>query len=174
MKQYVAFKNKKPILHNNSTILKTSLNQLLFTNLPMLLHYEDRNSMAFSIEARAPFLDYRLVEFIHSLPDETKIHNGETKYILRKSMANILPVKILNRFDKMGFVTPEEVWLKENPEKFKQELQNTVELSKGFISQNILSYFEKMVEGKKPFNFSIWRFIVFGRWLKVFNVQIND
>ncbi len=52
------------------------------TTLPGLLHYEDRNSMAFSLETRLPFLDYRLVEFVFSLPVEQKIQGGVTKVIL--------------------------------------------------------------------------------------------
>ena len=53
--------------------------------LPSLLRYEDRNSMAFSIETRLPFLDYRLVEFAFSLPDEAKLDGTTTKAILRRS-----------------------------------------------------------------------------------------
>ena len=56
------------------------------TSLPGLLHYEDRNSMAFSLETRLPFLDYRLVEYIFSLPSEQKIKDGVTKVILRNAM----------------------------------------------------------------------------------------
>ena len=96
------------------TRLNNFLYQLLFkSSLPHLLHYEDRNSMAFSIESRVPFLDHRLVEFAFSLNDSDKINQGETKYILRQSLQSILPPKIINRKDKKGFVTPGEVkWLR--------------------------------------------------------------
>jgi asparagine synthase (glutamine-hydrolysing) len=60
-------------------------------NLPQLLRYEDRNSMAFSIESRVPFLDYRLVEFISSLPSSMKIRHDWTKWVLRQAMAEVLP-----------------------------------------------------------------------------------
>ncbi|MBI4175369.1 asparagine synthase (glutamine-hydrolyzing) [Candidatus Berkelbacteria bacterium] len=83
-------------------------------SLPALLHYEVRNSMAFSIEARVPFLDYRLVELIFRLPNDAKIDRGATKAILRRSMRGIVPDTILDRHDKMGFVTPESVWLRED------------------------------------------------------------
>ena len=83
-----------------------------FTSLPALLHYEDRNSTAFSLEARVPFLDYRLVEFMFSLPTEEKIKNGVTKVILRDAMKGVLPEQIRNRTDKMGFVTPEDIWFR--------------------------------------------------------------
>jgi asparagine synthase (glutamine-hydrolysing) len=90
------------------------LNHLLFsTTLQTLLHHEDRNSMAFSIESRVPFLDHRLVEFAFSLDTEDKISAGaETKYILREGLKPILPKAIYERKDKKGFVTPGEVkWL---------------------------------------------------------------
>ena len=118
------FRNYFPQLSkNNSKVslkkLKTSrLNQFLFhltfnTSLPSLLHYEDRNSMAFSIESRVPFLDHRLVELAFSLNDDDKFDFGVTKKVLRKAMSGIIPEKIQNRFDKKGFVTPGEVkWLR--------------------------------------------------------------
>jgi asparagine synthase (glutamine-hydrolysing) len=72
-------------------------------SLPALLRYEDRNSMAHSIEARVPFLDHRLVDFAFTLPDELKIHEVTTKYILRQGMKGTLPESIRNRKDKIGF-----------------------------------------------------------------------
>jgi asparagine synthase (glutamine-hydrolysing) len=71
--------------------------------LPALLRYEDRNSMAHSIEARVPFLDHRLVEFLFSLPGEYKIAGARTKYVLREAMAGVLPESIRTRKDKLGF-----------------------------------------------------------------------
>lgn len=94
-----------------SSPLKQMLFGLFQTRLPQLLRYEDRNSMAFSIEARVPFLDYRLVELVFGLPDDYLIHNGWSKWLLRESMAGILPETIRQRRDKMGFVTPQEQWL---------------------------------------------------------------
>src|SRR5258706_244367 len=79
--------------------------------LPSLLRYEDRNSMAFSIETRLPFLDYRLVEFVFSLPDEQRLEGATTKAILRRALADRIPPAVLSRQDKMGFETPTDVWL---------------------------------------------------------------
>src|SRR5262245_59051791 len=64
-------------------------------SLSSLLRYADRNAMAFSIEARAPFLDHRLVEFVLS--------GGYTKWVLRRAVSAIIP-------DRMGFATPERGW----------------------------------------------------------------
>lgn len=85
--------------------------QLFTTSLPMLLHYEDRNSMAHGVEARLPFLDYRLVELSLKLGATSKIVDGETKWLLRRSMAGILPPSICDRSDKIGFATPQADWL---------------------------------------------------------------
>ena len=69
--------------------------------------------MAFSVEARTPFLDYRLVELWIALPAEQLIHDGWTKAILRESMAGTVPDSVLWRRDKLGFPTPETRWLRE-------------------------------------------------------------
>ena len=80
--------------------------------LPELLRYEDRNSMAHSLEARVPFLDYRLVELLFSLPGEQLIDRGRTKAVLRRALADLLPEQVASRTDKLGFVTPERRWLR--------------------------------------------------------------
>ncbi|MFN0158299.1 MAG: asparagine synthase (glutamine-hydrolyzing) [Bacteroidota bacterium] len=81
-------------------------------SLPRILHAEDRTSMAFSIEERFPFLDYRIVEFAFQLPLEMKLYRGETKRVLRKALGPILPEKIRNRSSKIGFATPTHEWTK--------------------------------------------------------------
>ena len=87
--------------------------ELCSTNLPALLHFEDRNAMAFSIESRVPFLDVRIAEHIASLPLDQKIRHGITKIALRRAVKGIIPESIRCRMDKMGFVTPEEIWMRE-------------------------------------------------------------
>jgi asparagine synthase (glutamine-hydrolysing) len=80
-------------------------------SVPALAHYEDRTSMANSLELRYPYLDHRIVDFAVNLPTELKIHNGWTKYILRQSFPE-LPRRIRWRRDKQPFTTPEVHWLK--------------------------------------------------------------
>jgi asparagine synthase (glutamine-hydrolysing) len=88
--------------------------QLILTRegLPELLRYEDRNSMAHSLEARLPFLDYRLVELAFSLGAHELIDRGRTKSVLRRALADLLPPVVRDRTDKLGFVTPEGRWLR--------------------------------------------------------------
>lgn len=63
--------------------------------------------MAHSLEARVPFLDFRLVELMYSLPPDELIENGMTKVILRRALSDVLPPVVRDRVDKLGFVTPE-------------------------------------------------------------------
>ena len=79
--------------------------------LPGLLHYGDAISMAHSVEARDPFLDYRLVEWIFRLPTAFKLHNGQTKWVLREFLRANSMKAIGNRRDKKGYPTPTGEWL---------------------------------------------------------------
>jgi asparagine synthase (glutamine-hydrolysing) len=81
-------------------------------HLPALLHYEDRNSMAFSIETRLPFLDYRVVELGLSLPGAAKLAGGWTKLALRRAVDGRLPPGIVWRRDKIQFAVPQTEWLR--------------------------------------------------------------
>jgi asparagine synthase (glutamine-hydrolysing) len=96
-----------------SNLREHLLDEFQASRLPMLLHAEDRFSMAFSIESRVPFLDHRLVEFCFRVPAEQKLQNGTTKLLLRRGLADVLPRKVLDRSDKKGYATPVVSWLRE-------------------------------------------------------------
>ncbi len=93
-----------------------SINEILAAHttslgLPSLLRFEDRNSMAHSIEARVPFLDHRLVEFAFRLPGDYKVNGVETKYVMREALKGVLPERIRTRTDKIGFrAEPAATW----------------------------------------------------------------
>ncbi len=144
--------------------------QMMRTNLPMLLHSEDRNSMAHSIEARVPFLDYRLVEFIMGLPSDFKIYDATTKRILRDSMHGILPEKIKRRTDKLGFVTPEEVWIKEYSSEFRIRLTNAIKASKGLLNQNLIADFDNYLGGKSKLYGQFVKALSLAEWMKAFKI----
>jgi asparagine synthase (glutamine-hydrolysing) len=80
-------------------------------SLPLLLRYEDRNTMAFGIESRVPFVDHVFVEWLATLPANLRLSNGWTKRILRDALQGILPELIRHRKSKLGFETPETSWL---------------------------------------------------------------
>lgn len=88
------------------------IDDLLRFSVPPLLRYEDRNSMAWSIESRVPFLDFRLVEYLLELPTKVKISRGQTKALMRNALRGLVPDAILDRRDKMGFVTAQNQWMK--------------------------------------------------------------
>ena len=79
--------------------------------LPLYLRVEDRNSMAHSIEARLPFLDYRLVSYLFSLPADQKLRGPWNKFILREAMRERIPERIRVRPEKFGFPTPLQQWI---------------------------------------------------------------
>lgn len=170
------YKNYFPFLSNHSldnfkldTKYGTRLNQFLYhltfsTSLPSLLHYEDRNSMAFSIESRVPFLDHRLVEFVFSLPDEDKIRMSETKYIMRHSLQSLLPEAIFNRKDKKGFVTPGEVkWLKGPLKNLLEPGHNKLD----FLNQKKTGVLiQSFLNGNHKNANLVWRYAVLNKWMK--------
>jgi asparagine synthase (glutamine-hydrolysing) len=94
-------------------LLNQHLNYTLRVNgmFEALLRYGDRSSMAFSREVRLPFLSHELVEFVYSLPSTYKIHNGWTKYILRKSFEGKIPTEITWRKEKVGYEPPHNQWM---------------------------------------------------------------
>jgi len=154
------------------SVRNMSTAQVANSTLQMLLHWEDRNSMAHSVEARVPFLDHRLVEFVLGLPDDYKISGGTTKRVLREALRGVLPERVRTRVDKLGFVTPEEVWLRERcPDLFRKALRDAVEVSSGVIKHDVLTLLEQMIEGRQPFSHLIWRLISFGSWMKVFSLR---
>lgn len=130
-------------------------------------------SMAHSIESRVPFLDYRLVEFVLGLPDKFKISSGMTKRVLRESMRGVLPwCKIRTRVDKLAFVTPEEVWVREHaPGLFRQKIENTLDVAgEIFDRRKVREQFERICVGSTRFK-RPWRIANFGEWIKIFNVR---
>lgn len=156
------------------TVLALSIAQLTSSNLQMLLHWEDRNSMGHSIESRVPFLDYRLVEFVLGLPDEFKLSRGVTKRVLRHAMSGILPDAIRDRMDKLGFATPEEIWLREAaPDVFRDKLNLAISASLGVLRRAETNrMLEEMISGHSRFGFLPWRLISFGEWTKQFSIEI--
>lgn len=128
------------------------LNERLFEDLttymiPAFLRYEDKIGMAFSIEARFPFLDYRLINFVFSLGASNKIRNGWSKAILRDAMEGILHEEVCWRKDKKGYPTPINNILAANPSMDK------------YIPNNV-----------SDDEWTKWRYISFNVWRSVYNI----
>ena len=93
-----------------TNVRKAQLLDIGCTNLPALLRFEDKNSMAFAVETRLPFLDYRLVEFCLGLPHGQKIKDGWSKWLLRRWATERLPTQIVWQRKKLGFPAPDKEW----------------------------------------------------------------
>ena len=131
--------------------------------LRSLLRNADRNSMHFSIEGRVPFLSCDLAEYVYSLPEEFLIsQNGTTKYIFRDAMKDIVPDKILNRKDKIGFETPQLMWIKNNKNKFRTKIEE-LSSNNDLINKNILKKYDNILSSGKDIN-QAWRFINYAIW----------
>ena len=149
--------------YNDISILQK--NEIESSQLPHLLKYEDRNSMANSIESRLPFLDYKLVELSLNTNNSLKIKDGWTKFILRKAAETILPKEIVWRKAKLGFNAPEKTWTKEFENEMIKEIQQS-EILNNFIDFKKL-YFKNLDLRTK------WRLYNFSAWEKEFKVKLN-
>jgi asparagine synthase (glutamine-hydrolysing) len=134
--------------------------------LPGLLQVEDRVSMSVSIESRVPLLDRRIVDLISTIPAGMKFKGGELKYLLKKTIQNIIPEKIMNRKDKMGFPVPLHIWSKNNAKGFILD----VLLSKKSKERNIINTkdIEKLISSEQPFGRGLWGVLCLELWYNQF------
>lgn len=105
------FSQSKDYLCQSMDMMGLHYEEITKKQLPHLLRYEDRNSMRFSIEARCPYVDHIYVQNAIALPFETKVHEGWTKFCLRKLAEKVIPKEIAWRKNKFGFEAPEKKWL---------------------------------------------------------------
>ena len=142
------------------------------TSLPMLLRYEDHNSMAHSIESRVPFLTPAFAQFVFSLPEEYIIDGeGVTKSILRQAMRGIVPDEILNRRDKIGFQTPERKLLTAlQPWIMKMLVSDSLRAIPVLNMKQVIREFNGLLNGKSGFDRRFWRWINLLRWIDIFEV----
>ncbi len=151
---------------------RLGLTDMIGGSLPRLLRYEDRNSMAHSIEARLPFLDHRIVEFSLGLWDRHKIVGGDTKRVLRRAMAGYLPEGVRQRRDKIGFATPEIGWFRGSLRPLIEAgVRNTLEIFPDLFDQAEVMRLLRSAMENKPAPISMWRVVNFGIWGNVFGMR---
>ncbi|MCG8407473.1 MAG: asparagine synthase (glutamine-hydrolyzing) [Phycisphaerales bacterium] len=143
---------------------------LLQDSLPSLLRFEDRNSMAFSIEARVPFLARDFVELAMSLPVSRKIKDGVLKVALREAMKDIVPDTILNRNDKIGFSAPTAAWMRGGLRDWWQEaLTSRSFLDRGcFEPKGVLGLIKRFDAGDEAVAHHLWRLAAVEQWARQF------
>jgi len=153
------------------------LNNILYweltrTRLPALLRYEDRLSMAFSIESRVPFLDHRLVELAFALPDDVKRRAGWSKYGLRRALEDLLPSSVVWRRDKQGFPTPLGNWLRDGRASAAVDLlSDPHRKSRDIFPQAAVDAFvREHVNGSADRSWQLWRALSTELWLDAFEL----
>jgi asparagine synthase (glutamine-hydrolysing) len=167
------FKSSKILeegLYDSGSVSEALLDHFEY-KLEHLLKWEDRNSMRFSIEARVPFLDYRLVEKILATETSEIIGGGTTKVILREAMKGLLPEEIRLRKDKIGFETPQDAWFRKAEwQVFILGLLNSPSFrSRNIIDRDIaLGLYNEHLIGKKNISKEIWKWINLELWFRYF------
>jgi asparagine synthase (glutamine-hydrolysing) len=171
-------KNHNGIAKNDigpgASLFERQKDDLRFWSIPALLHYEDRNSMAHSIEARVPMLDYELVQFAVNCPANFKLRDGWTKWILRQALRGILPEAVRLRRSKLGFATPQKQWLRKDIRGMVGSLINESQMRLGRILS--LSKVRRQLEGfvcDRPGyldELEVFRVLNLELWARVFRV----
>ncbi len=157
-------------LYGSGSLQEALINHFEY-KLEHLLKWEDRNSMWFSLEARVPFLDYRLVERTLTLPDEYILQNGMTKSILREAMKGTLPEPIRLRRDKIGFETPEAEWFRTPA--FQQHVEAVLHsdlFARGGIvdAAKARELYRKHLARAGNYSREIWKWIHLEKWYNQF------
>jgi len=161
-------KRWRPASVDSNGLVGILYRDLTSTNLPKLLRFEDRNSMAFSLETRLPFLDYRLVEMVFSLPLNYRINKGWSKWILRQSMSNILPEEVCWRRSKLGFPVPEKNWLRQGNRHIRHLLENhDTEQLATYIRPGVIQQIANLPDGELAATPGLWRLINLIMWLDI-------
>lgn len=129
----------------------------------------DRASMAFSVEVRSPFLDYRVIEFARTLPVSYRFENGVRKKILREILEEYIPKEVFNQ-PKKGFSVPIGSWIRKE---LKSEFDiNLTDEFLNIVPNLNVSKFKKMynqhMEGKNDYASYIWRVYILSKWYQEF------
>ena len=164
-------------IYNNFRIwAKDSYQRMADLNIKLWLDNDsnvkvDRASMAYSVEVRSPFLDYRIIEFARTLPVSYRYHQGVKKKILRDILSEYIPEEVFNQ-PKRGFAIPLNKWIRED---LKQEV--LTELSDEFLNKipnlDVLKFKKQLelhLEGKTDYTFNIWKLFVLAKWYKEFDI----
>ena len=151
------------MLYLDSKIFMTSLN----------LTYNDKMSMASSVEVRVPFLDRDLAEFVAwNVPPRLKLKGfwkPTTKYILRKAMADVLPREVLQQ-PKAGFAAPVDYWLAHDLKEMVDDLLSSSQVRKRslFRPEAVRRYVEEHRSGRRDWSMQLWQFLTLELWMQTF------
>jgi asparagine synthase (glutamine-hydrolysing) len=170
-----AFATGRPLKASPHLFHDALVQSLTETVLPALLRYGDRNSMAFSIESRVPFLIPGLADLAYSLPAEQLVSGqAVSKAVLRDAMRGLVPDAILDRRDKIAFSTPDRMWGQELRPFFRQTLNSDVARALPWLKPRAaLEALDRRMARTTAFGFDLWRTVNVVRWIERFNVAIT-
>jgi asparagine synthase (glutamine-hydrolysing) len=165
-------------LYKEGILIKDSLTLLQYLDMQLYLQESilvkvDRASMACSLEVRAPFLDYELVEFVMGLPSGLKLKGLTSKYILKKIMKNILPKEIIKR-KKKGFGVPIAKWAKGPLKGLFEELLSPDRIRReGFLDPKYVTMlFQDHLAGRKDNRKQLWTLLIWELWLNHYHPSL--
>jgi asparagine synthase (glutamine-hydrolysing) len=140
-----------------------------------ILYKVDRMSMAHSLEVRPPFLDPRIVDFANSLPESFKLHGGQTKYVLRRTMRHKLPSLVLRR-PKLGFDIPIHDWFRGvlRPLLLDTLCEEAVSSSKLFRWHAIERLLSEHLERRANWGYHLWGLMVLFMWMKRWKIELTS
>lgn len=142
------------------------------TLLPALLQVEDRVSMAHGLESRVPLLDHSIVELAATVPAMIKFKAGKPKRLLIKAVKDLLPSKILEREDKMGFPTPFIHWAKGEAHDFIVDIfKSSAAQSRGYVDTNKLLH---GIEHSSEFSRELWGLLCLELWHQIYIDRAQD
>ncbi len=140
---------------------------MLSYSTPNLLRYEDKNSMAFSIEARVPFLDHELVEFIFKLPIDQKIDGGWNRAVYRRAMRGRIPELNRKRRSKIGFTNPEVTWIRGRAARMRAIFDSATCRGRGiYDNDRLVKDFDAWLAGAPGDPLIFWRTMVTELWMQ--------
>jgi asparagine synthase (glutamine-hydrolysing) len=151
------------------------LNQMLYLDtkafmVSLNLTYNDKMSMASSVEVRVPFLDWELAEWVAgNVPPTLKLHKGTTKHILREAMRGLLPPEVLEQ-KKAGFGAPADYWLAEDLREMVDDLLGEGRIRERglFNPANVRRLIEEQRNGREDWSLQVWQFLTLELWMQAF------
>lgn len=151
------------------------LNQMLYLDVKTFmaslnLTYNDKMSMASSVEVRVPFLDWQLAEWVSwNVPPSMKMRQGTSKFILREAMRNVLPAEVLQQ-RKAGFGAPVDYWLTYDLQEMVRDLLSEQRISqRGFFQPNAINkILSEQRSGKNDWSLQIWALLTLELWYQAF------
>jgi asparagine synthase (glutamine-hydrolysing) len=138
----------------------------MVASLPALLQVEDRVTMAVSLESRVPLLDFRIVDLVARMPPAMKFKGAEMKYILKKAVGDIVPSRVLDRKDKMGFPVPLHLWARNRVRGYFHDIL----LSAACRERGVFDWtqVERLIDQEEAFGRRLWGLVNIELWFQTF------